>query len=192
MLIILAVVALINTTWQMLRAWLPKFLQEGRGYGEDAALYFNSLWFAVTDIGCLGAGALAVWLARGGRSVVRARLITFLACAVMCLATFALPWLPHGWLLLAALLVAGAGALGVFPIYHAFTQDISHEHQGKITGIAGVAAWAFSPLAHRLFGQHIDRTQSFDQGLALASCLPLVAFLLLVFLWPRTDHKPTD
>ena len=187
MLIILVVVALINTTWQLLRAWLPKFLQEGRGYGEVEALYFNSVWFAVTDVGCLGAGALALWMARRGRSVVNARLLTFFACALMSLATFALPWLPKGWLLLAILLIAGAGALGVFPIYYSFTQDLSNRHQGKVTGIAGVAAWAFSPLAQQLFGRHVDETHSFDQGLVAAGCLPMFAFLLLAFAWPRSE-----
>jgi MFS family permease len=185
MLVILAVVALINTTFQLFRAWLPKFLQEGRGYSESETLYFTSLWFVATDIGCLGAGAIAVWLARKGLSVRRARLATFSLCAILCLATLAIPWLPHGWLLLTALLISGAGALGVFPLYHAFTQDVSHEHQGKITGIAGVAAWAFSPVAHRLFGRYIDQHHSFDLGLAAAGCLPLAAFVMLAMFWPR-------
>jgi MFS transporter, ACS family, hexuronate transporter len=128
---------------------------------------------------------VALWLARRGAPVVRARLLAFVSCAVLCLLTLAVPWLAHGWLLLAVLLIVGAGALGVFPIYHAFTQDISHEHQGKVTGIAGVAAWAFSPLAHQAFGRHIDETQSFDQGLAVAGCLPFIAFMLLALFWPR-------
>src|SRR5688572_8300848 len=34
MLIVFFVIACINTTWQILRAWLPKILQEGRGYSE--------------------------------------------------------------------------------------------------------------------------------------------------------------
>src|SRR6185503_526074 len=87
MLIVLCVVALINKTFQILRAWLPKFLQEGRGYAETEALYFNSVWFVITDVGCLGAGAIALWLTRRGAVVVRARLLTFLACAVLSLAT---------------------------------------------------------------------------------------------------------
>jgi MFS transporter, ACS family, hexuronate transporter len=192
MLIILVVVALINTTWQLLRAWLPKFLQEGRGYAELDTLYFNSVWFAATDAGCLGAGAVALWIARRGRPVFQARLLTFFACALMCLSIVSLPWLQHGWLLLALLLIAGGGALGVFPIYHAFTQDISHRHQGKITGIAGVAAWAFSPLAQRALGRHVDETHSFDQGLALAGCLPMIACLLLAVGWPRTREWIED
>ena len=186
MVLILAVIALINTTFQMLRVWLPKFLQEGRGYSEPETLYFTSLWFAATDVGCLGAGAMVLWIARHGRSVTQARLLTFFGCALMCLSAIAIPWLPQGWVLLAVLLVAGAGALGVFPIYHALTQDVSHRHQGKVTGIAGVAAWAFSPLAHQLLGRHVDQTHSFDQGLAIAGCLPMIALVLLAFAWPRT------
>jgi ACS family hexuronate transporter-like MFS transporter len=185
MFVILAVVALINTTFQILRAWLPKFLQEGRGYEESQALYFNALWFGATDVGCLGAGAVALWLARRGRSVYTARMLTFFGCAAMALAAISVPWLPASWLLLAVLLIAGAGSLGVFPIYHAFTQDLSSEHQGKVTGVAGVAAWAFSPWAQRLFGRHIDQTQSFDQGLAIAGCLPMIACLLLLLFWPK-------
>jgi ACS family hexuronate transporter-like MFS transporter len=117
------VVALINTTWQLLRAWLPKFLQEGRDYSETAALYFNSVWFAATDVGCLGAGASALWLARRGRTVLQARLITFAACALMCLLTISVSRLPAGWPMLGLLMVAGAGALGTFPIYHANDQS---------------------------------------------------------------------
>jgi MFS transporter, ACS family, aldohexuronate transporter len=191
MLVIFAVVALINTAWQMFRAWLPLFLQEGRGYSETEALYFNSIWFVVTDVGCLGAGFLALWLTRRGRPILRARLLVFFICSTMCLTPVWLSWLPHGMLLLIALLIAGAGALGVFPIYHAFTQDVSHEHQGKVTGIAGVAAWAFSPLAHHAFGQNIDQTHSFDQGLAVAGVLPLIAFLILALFWPRITSDST-
>ena len=65
-LVLCIVVACINTSWQLLRAWLPKILQQGRGYSESDALYFNSLYFVATDIGCLGAGALTLWLNRLG------------------------------------------------------------------------------------------------------------------------------
>jgi MFS family permease len=186
MLVILAVATLINTTWQLLRAWLPKFLQEGRGYQESQALYFNAAWFGVTDLGCLGAGAVALWLVRRGQPVVTARLRTFCVCALMASVTILVPWLPKGWVLLAVLLIAGAGSLGVFPTYHAFTQDLTRLHQGKVTGVAGVAAWAVSPLIQRLYGRHVDESHSFDQGLALAGCLPIIACALLYFFWPRS------
>ena len=187
MLVVFFVIACINTTWQILRAWMPKFLQEGRGYSESHALSFNSAWFLATDIGCLGAGAAAVWLARRHLSVHAARVVVFALCALLCAACLLVPWLGKGWWLLGVLSLAGAGALGVFPLYHAFTQDISREHQGKITGVAGVAAWLVPAQIQKLFGMLADRTGSFDLGLALAGCLPLLAVVPLWLLWERKN-----
>jgi ACS family hexuronate transporter-like MFS transporter len=183
MLVVLFMVACINTCWQTLRAWLPKFLMEGRGYAEADALYFNSLFYVATDVGCLGAGALTLWLARRGTSVHRSRLMVFLGFAALTALITFVAGLPKGWLLLAVLLVVGAGALGVFPVYHALTQEMSAFHQGKVTGLAGVAAWAFSSPGQTLFGRLIDRTGSFDLGFAIVGCLPLAAFLALWLFW---------
>jgi len=183
MLILFWVIACINTTWQVLRAWLMKFLQEGRGYSEAQALYFNSAWFGAADIGCLAAGFLATRMAVRGMGVHRARCLSFGACALLCVLTTAVPWLGRGPLLLTLLALAGAGALGVFPLYHAATQDLPAEHQGKITGTAGVFAWVVPAQAQSAFGALADRTGSFDVGLALAGWLPLLALLPLVFLW---------
>ena len=184
MLTVLIVVALINTGWQLLRAWLPKFLQEGRGYLEADALNFNSLFFIATDVGCLGAGALTLWLCRRGASVHTARCVVFLGCASLAALTVVAAFLPKGWLLLGLLLLVGAGALGVFPIYHAFTQDLTRHHQGMVTGVAGIAAWAPS-LAQKFYGRLVDQTGSFDLGFAVAGCLPLLAFAALWLLWPK-------
>lgn len=189
MLVVFFVIACINTTWQILRAWMPKFLQEGRGYSESQALSFNSVWFIATDVGCLAAGALAVWLARRHLSVHAARVLVFAACALLCAACVLVPWMGKGWVLLAVLSLAGAGALGVFPLYHAFTQDISASHQGKITGVAGVAAWLVPAQIQKLFGVLADRTGSFDLGLALAGFLPLLAVIPLWLFWNKAEKR---
>ncbi len=192
MLIIFFVIASINTTWQILRAWLPKILQEGRGYSEATTLYFTSAWYLATDVGCLGAGALAVWLGRRRLSVHGARLVVFAGCGAMCASVALTPLLDQGWILLAVLLLAGAGALGVFPLYHAFTQDVSARHQGKVTGIAGVVAWVLPAQAQKFFGALADRTHSFDQGLVLAAFLPLIAVLPLWWFWENKSDRSTS
>lgn len=192
MLIVFLVIASINATWQILRAWMPKFLQEGRGYTEAHALYFNSVWFAATDAGCLLAGTLAVWLAKRHFSVHGSRVLVFAGCGLLCATAALVPWLGHGWILLVLLSIAGAGALGVFPIYHAFTQDISAEHQGKITGVAGVAAWIVPAYLQKLFGWLADRTGSFDLGFALAGLLPLIAVLPIWLFWKNSNSVPTQ
>lgn len=186
MLAILLIIALINTGWQLLRAWLPKFLQQGRGYAEADALYFNAAFFVATDIGCIGAGALTWWLCRRGRSVHQSRRFAFGAAAALSALTVVAAFLPKGGWLLVTLLLVGAGALGVFPVYHALTQDLSPHHQGKVTGAGGVAGFILSP-AHALFGHVVDQTKSYDAGLAVAGCLPLFAFVVLAWMWGKPE-----
>lgn len=181
--IILVLISLINTAWQLLRAWLPKFLIEGRGYLESDALNFNAVFYLATDIGCLGAGAATLWLHRRSFSVHGARSTVFFVCAALTALAGLAVVLPKSWVLLGVLLVVGAGALGLFPCYHALTQELTPAHQGKVTGLAGVVAWAIGSPAHHFFGRHIDRTGSFDLGLAIAGMLPLVAFVCLWAFW---------
>ena len=113
-------------------------------------------------------------------------MLVFGACALLCALCGLVPWLDRGWLLLGILSLAGAGALGVFPLYHAFTQDISAEHQGKITGVAGVAAWLVPAQIQKLFGMLADHTGSFDLGLAIAGFLPLLAVIPLWLFWGQS------
>ena len=188
MLLMLLTITLINTTWQLMRAWLPKFLQEGRGYPEDTALLFNFFWYIVTDIGCLGAGMATVWLTRRGRTVTASRILTFFVCALSCAAISTVAWLPAGYALMVMLMLAGAGALGLFPLYHAFTQDISGQHQGRVTGIASAIGWFLSSPAQTWFGRLADQTHSFDQGLLIVGCLPLAAWAALAIFWPEPDE----
>jgi ACS family hexuronate transporter-like MFS transporter len=187
-LLLCVIVACINTCWQLLRAWLPKFLQEGRGYSESNALYFNSLYYVATDIGCLGAGALTLWLNRRGLSVHGSRSLVFLLCAMLIALTTVVAFLPKGWLMLAVLLIVGMGALGVFPCYYSWSQELTTRHQGKITGLTGVAAWALSP-AHKYFGRLVDQTGSFDLGLAIIGWAPLLGFVVFWLFWDEPRRK---
>lgn len=190
MLAVILVVACINTTWQVLRAWLPMFLQKGRGYTEIEALRFNSAFFAAADVGCLAAGALAVALARRGRTPSGARFRVFVGCALLCCGTVAIPSLGRGPGLMIVLLAIAAGALGVFPLYHTFTQDLSEHHQGKITGAAGVAAWILPAQAQWLFGLSADRLGTMDPGLVAAGLLPLLALPPLWYLHRIKTRTP--
>jgi MFS family permease len=98
---------------------------------------------------------------------------------------------PKGAWLLVLLAIIGAGTLGLFPIYHAFTQEVSAAHQGKVTGLTGLAAWLCSSPAHTLFGRLVDRTKSFDLGLALAGLLPLAACAAIWLFWGKEAASST-
>lgn len=187
--VLLVVVACINICWHIFRAWLPKFLQEGRGYTEKEALYFNSAYFLATDVGCIAAGVASVWLHRRGFSVHLARTSVYGLCAVITSLSTLLLFLPKGWPLLATLLAIGFGALGLFPSFYSFTQELSTRHQGKITGTLGTFAWAVTAPLHMILGRFKDVTGSYDWGLVLAGWMPLLGLAALAFFWGRDEHQ---
>lgn len=190
-LILIFVVISINTAWHLLRAWLPMFLQEGRGYSEPAMLRYMFWYNIATDVGCLTAGAVTVALGRRGWSSQAARVGVFSVCAALTSLCALVPWLPQGPALLGVFLLVAMGSLGLFPCYYAFSQEVSIRHQGKVTGLLGTIAWLSTSPLHIVFGRWIDQTGSFDLGLVLAGLVPVPAALLLLLAW-RTDKPPVE
>src|SRR6185369_10902731 len=127
--------------WHFFRSWMPLLLQEQHGYTEQDASYFSSAYYVATDLGSLAAGALSLWLVRRGQAVHKSRMTTFLIFSLIALGTFVAATLPRGWLLLGVLMLVGFGALGVFPMYYSFSQELSARHQGKVTGSLGFICW---------------------------------------------------
>lgn len=198
--IVLAImVAAINIAWQVFRAWLPKFLQQGRGYTESERLLFTSVFNGATDVGCILAGFASTWLLRHRFSVGHARKVVFLGCALLCALSLSIPWLPKGPLLLGVLLIIAGGLLGLFPCYYAWSQDLSRSYQGTMTGILGALAWCASSPAQTWNGRIIDQAIAhnktllasgqtpwigpFDAGLAVAGSLPLIGAAVIWWGW---------
>lgn len=177
----------INTSWQLVRAWLPKFLQEGRGYSEANALYFNSVYFIATDVGCIGAGILASLFVRRGLSVHRSRVIVYLIAALLASLTSVAAVLPQGWLLLGTLLCVAAGTLGVFPCYYSFTQEITTTHMGRLTGVLSLLGWLASAPVQKLFGYVVDQTGSYNINMAILGWSPLAGLIIFLALWPKNE-----
>ncbi len=173
-----------QTCWHLFRAWLPPFLEQGRGYSHLAALDFSTFYYLCTDIGCLGAGALSVWLVKGGTlSPHQARRWVYRLCATMTCSSLLVLWLPKGPLLLGTILLVGASALGLFPCYYGFVQDLSSKHVARLTGLLSMWVWAVTSPMHTLFGDWVDKTKSFDLGMATAGLMPLLGVLSLALLW---------
>ncbi len=188
-----AVALLITGTqavWHIYRVWLMKFLQTGRGYTENAALNFTSFYYISTDIGCLTAGFVSLWLIRRGRTSPHdaRRMVYVGACLLTSLSVF-IPWLGNGWLLLGVLLLIGAGALALFPCYYSFVQELSSKHVGRLTGILGTWVWAVTSPMHSFFGMLTDRTKSYDLGLVIAGLAPWIGVIAMMWLWKKEDPQ---
>ena len=183
-------VVCINTTWHLLRAWLPKFLQQGRGATEAQSLLFNSLYYGAADVGCIAAGAASLWLVKRGMEVHRSRMAIVAACAGCSALTLLAARLPLGYGLYAALLLIGAGAMGLFPCYYSLAQEVSPRHLGKASGLLAAIGWLVASPFQKIFGRMVDQTGSFDTGLALAGCAPAVALMILLACWPAERRQP--
>lgn len=186
------VVLSINTSWQLIRAWLPKFLQQGRGYTEAETLGFTSVYYIFTDIGCLLAGAAVLQMAREGRNVHRSRLIVFTICAIVCTLTIAVSILPKGFILLGTLLVIGAATLGLFPCYYSFSQELNAKHIGKASGVLSAIGWLVSAPTHKWFGRLADQSKSYDLGIMLVGLAPLIGVLAMWLLWRHDRPSNTE
>ncbi len=177
-----------QTVWHIYRVWLMKFLQTGRGYEESTALNFISFYFIATDIGCILAGVLSLWLIRRlGKSAHDARRVVYAGACLLTSLSVLLPWLGRGWPLLGTLLLIGAGALALFPCYYSFVQELSPSHVGRLTGLLSMWVWAVTSPLHSAFGMLIDRTKSYDFGLMLAGLAPWIGVIALALLWRRKE-----
>jgi MFS transporter, ACS family, hexuronate transporter len=188
--VLAAVVVAINSTWHFFRAWLPLFLQQQHRYGWEASNGFMTAYYLATDLGSLAAGFATLRLARRGVAVHRSRVTVFALCAALTTLSLPAALLPAGPLLLGLLLVIGFAALGLFPNYYSFTQELTERHQGKLTGALGCVCWLSMSLLHEVVGKSVEATGSYSLGVACAGFLPLLALAALVLFWGRAEEAP--
>jgi MFS family permease len=184
--VLVVVVVMINTAWHFFRAWLPLILQDQHGYGEQETYWFVLSYYVATDLGSLTAGFAALTLVGWGMSVHGSRMTVFLFCTLLTSLSVIVAILPAGWLLLGLLLIIGFGALGLFPQYYSFSQELTTQHQGKLTGALGCINWLAMSLLHEVVGDSVKQTGNYSQGVCLAGLAPLLGLLVLLLFWGRS------
>lgn len=183
--VLVTLVICINLTWHFFRAWMPLFLREVHDYSERTVNYFSTAYYLSADVGSLLMGFLALRLAGAGVGVHRSRTIIFAACALLTLLSVPISRLPSGALLLGLLLLLGFAALGLFPIYYSFSQELTVHHQGKVSGSLGCLNWVAMFFMQRTVGRYIEGTGDYSLAVALAGIPPLVGLGVLLVVWRR-------
>lgn len=201
------VVSCINGTWSLYRVWLPLALQDksGLAFSEQETLgRILPVYYLITDAGCLLAGAATVWLHRRGWSVLNSRRGVFTVCSLLVMPAMFLPALARGEMsipgltpgqaAMAVLLMTAAGSLGVFPCYYAFTQELSKQHIGLVTGLLSFVAWIVPSSLQKPLGAHVDRTGNYDLAFQVGAWPIVVAAAALWLFWDlgwwRRQERP--
>lgn len=187
--VVLTVGICCNACWHLVRVWMPLFLQEGQDVSERHMLAINAGYFVAADIGCWLAGGLTMWLAHRGRPLHVVRWQVYL-CFCLMTALSLLVLVASKTAVIVVLMLVGAGSLGLFPTYFSLSQELSQRHQGKTIGLLGAAAWLVLAVMHPLFGRWVDRTGSYEMGIALVGLLPMVSFVVLLLAWPSPRDNP--
>jgi len=187
--VLVVLVITINMTWHFLRAWGPLFLQKIHGFTARQLFVFSIAYYACTDVGALTAGFLTLRLTRGGLGVHFSRVLVYFAFALLTALCLLVPWLPGGAILVGMLLVIGFGALGVFPNYYSFSQDLTVRHQGKLTGILTSACWVPQAIWQWLIGEMVESTGSYSLPFVISGLAPLLGFVVLLLFWGKNPPE---
>jgi ACS family hexuronate transporter-like MFS transporter len=181
--VLVVLVIAINLTWHFFRVWLPLFLGEHQKYSEQDVQKFSMAYYVATDAGSLSAGFGALLLARHGWSVHGSRVLVFGACSALVLLSFVVAYVNAGPLLFVLLMLLGFGALGMFPVYYSFSQELTTKDQGKLTGTLGFTTWMVTAAMHPLVGGWLDETRNWSSAIALAGLPPFLGLIVLLTMW---------
>ena len=179
----LAVIAAsLTVSWQFLRAWLPLLL-DFHGYSRWDTRLATMGYFAAAEAGCIFGGFMVKWLVSRGWVVHRARILMFAIFTGLTAVAALVPFLGSGPLMIAGLMIAGAGILGLHPLHYSLGQDLSRRRMGLLSGVLAAFGWVVSSVFQFLIGDRIQATQSYDVGLVIAGLAPVAGLVALLLLW---------
>jgi ACS family hexuronate transporter-like MFS transporter len=189
--VLLGLVLAVNVAWHTYRAWLPKYLQQKRDFTEAEMTSLMTLFYLLADVGSWTMGGLTLFLIRARKwDGHTARVFLIGVCAALALIAFLVPFAERGWPLTLVIILFAFASLGLFPTYYALTQEVSAKHQGKVSGTFGLCAHLFlSMIVYPIQGKIVDDTGSYDELLAFAGAAPLMAFVLIVWQWPKQPSE---
>ena len=127
-------------------------------------------------------------LARRGVPLSKARLYCYTGCAGLTAMSLAMAFFPKGVSLVTVLFLVGFGALGLFPIYYALSQEISVRHQGKVTGTLSFLNAVYLAGYMPLQGKLIDFFGSSSIVLGLTGVIPLIGLVALAVGWKEAPR----
>lgn len=170
---------LVGPVLQFYWYWTPDYLYTVRGLSLREIGAFSWIPFLMGDLGSISGGWVAAFLMRRNFSANQARQITMYFGAILCLASFAVYFVPT---LPEALGVIGAVLFGhtflSANMFAAVTDMFPDEAVGRATGLHGICGGLSGFLFPLLTGFLVDHF-SYSPVFALAAVMPLAGTIAL-------------
>ncbi len=159
--------------------WTPSYLFSARHMTMAQIGFLAWIPFLMGDVGGIGGGWAAGVLIRHGFSVRNTRRILMYGSALVCLLSFAIPYL-HGTASVMAMLCLTIAADNFLSAHmFAAVTDLFPEHQvGRATGLTGIAGGLSGMLFPLLTGILVDRI-SYTPVFVLVGLMPLAGTVAL-------------
>lgn len=159
-------------------AWMPVYLQEGRGFSENAMKQITSALFIVGISGFIAGGAGGDWLLKHRGLKMGRRLTGMLGLGCCGLLLFAAAFSPNNVLTVCCLIGSNfAFSFGVMVSY-AVCADIGRNNAGTVTGAMNFFGQMGAFFLAIIFGKIVQVTHRFDYPLYVVGAVLLIGCLL--------------
>jgi ACS family hexuronate transporter-like MFS transporter len=179
----------LTISWQVLRAWLPKYLKESQGFSANTTDLIVMGYYIVAGVGCLASGFLVRWLVGRGMTIHSARITGFVIFTIITLLSALVPAVGGGWIGVGLLTLAATAILCLHPYYYALTQELPAKRMGFLSGFLAAVGWVVSSITQVGLGAYIEATKSYDAGFVLVGVAPLLGLFALVTMWKPTAES---
>jgi len=159
-------------------AWMPVYLQEGRGFSENGMKQVTSLLFVVGISGFLAGGAAGDWLLKYKGLKMGRRLTGMLGLGCCGILLFVAGFSDNNLLTACCLIGANfAFSFGVMVSY-AVCADIGRNNAGTVTGAMNFFGQMGAFFLALIFGQIVQATHRFDYPVYVVSAVLITGSLL--------------
>lgn len=170
---------LVGPVLQFYWYWMPDYLYTVRGLSLRDIGFLSWIPFLMGDLGSISGGWVAGALLKRDFQVKHARQITMYFGAILCLASFAVYFVPAVWEALAVIGVVLFGHTFLSAnMFAAVTDMFPDEAVGRVTGLHGLCGGLSGLLFPLLTGFLVDHF-SYSPAFALAAIMPLAGVIAL-------------
>lgn len=179
---------LTDPVWWLYLFWIPDFFNRNHGLDLKSIGLPLITIYLVADVGSIGGGWLSGRFMKMGWTPNRSRKIAMLACALSVLPVMFAAQVSQLWLAVLLVSIAAAAHQGWSANLFTLTSDMfPRKAVGSVVGIGGTAGAIGGMFISLIVGAILQATKSYVLIFIMASCMYLIALLVIHLLVPRLE-----